>query len=656
MTARVSMFLLAFGTLVCPSAHAQDSSPASSTTTNAAVARADAADSPAPQTPAAVAAKTNAPTFEVRSYELVGNSILSQEVLEGILTNALGPNVTFDQIRNALSDLQLAYRERGYPTVAVTLPEQQLTNATVRVRVTEGRLAEIEVVGNRYFSSSNVVRALPSLRTNRLLNSLVFQRELDSANANRDRQIYPVLGPGPEGGTTALRLKVKDRSPLHGRFEVNNQATPGTPDLRMNLAGQYNNLWQHELQIGLQYSFTPEDLKDENRLPGHFLDQPLIANYSTYYRLPLGRPESVQEKINANTFEFGYSEVTHQFRLPPMSGRPELTFYASRSTVDTGAKFGPSQVVSQQTTNAPAGQTNATLTIFSQDSGRDLTLNENLGTRIMIPMSQSRAFSSTFTFGVDFRRYRLASFNTNNFHAVFAYSDPQLGSTNVTIPIDPSPQPIRTRAVDYLPFTFGLDFSSSDNHGGTTVSIGTSLNFSGLLSDDADFSKAAYSTNAKAGFSTISVGLTREQRFYQEWTLLFRANGQLASGALISNEQFGLGGTVGVRGYTEGEEYGDTGWRFLFEPRTPLFNLGLVDGTLPMWMRISVFSDYGERHLLESVKGKDKSLAMWGSGFSLVANIGHRYDARLTIAWPLLDTPLTRAGAARVYFGIGAQF
>ena len=108
------------------------------------------------------------------------------------------------------------------------------------------------------------MRALPSLHTNMLLNSHVLQRELDMANASRDRQIYPVIGPGPEPDTSELTLKVKDQLPLHARLELNNQATPGTPDLRANFSAQYDNLWDLEHQIGLQYSFSPEQFKNSD--------------------------------------------------------------------------------------------------------------------------------------------------------------------------------------------------------------------------------------------------------------------------------------------------------------------------------------------------------------------------------------------------------
>ena len=273
---------------------------------------------------------TNAgPRFAVNNYLVMGNSILPPEAIARAIANvdgAFGTNTSIDGIRATMTELQKAYRERGYVTVSVGLPQQKLTNATVKVQVTEGHLAAINVTGNRYYSSDNVMRALPSLHTNMLLNSHVFQRELDTANASRDRQIYPVIGPGPEPGTTELTLKVKDQLPLHARLEVNDQATPNTPDLRVNFSAQYDNLWDLDHQIGIQYNFTPEICKNSDPLLPPYnvtpLDDPLIANYSAYYRLPLGGYTSVEQQVDANPGSFGYNEITHQFQVPPPTGRP----------------------------------------------------------------------------------------------------------------------------------------------------------------------------------------------------------------------------------------------------------------------------------------------------------------------------------------------
>ena len=122
-------------------------------------------------------------------------------------------------------------------------------------------------------------------------------RELDIANQNRDRQIYPVIGPGPEPGTSALTLRVKDRLPIHGRLEVNNQTPPGTPEWRVNTSVQHRNLWQREHQAGLSYGFAPEAMKLEAPNPDFLLNRPQVAFYGGYYRLPFGHQESVEEQV-----------------------------------------------------------------------------------------------------------------------------------------------------------------------------------------------------------------------------------------------------------------------------------------------------------------------------------------------------------------------
>jgi hemolysin activation/secretion protein/AraC-like DNA-binding protein len=620
----------------------------------------------------AVAAKskknpaTNAgPVFKVEKYLVSGNTILAPVELGHILTNtpdAFGTNVTFADIRGALGELQMAYRERGFVTVSVGLPPQKLTNATVKIKVTEGRLSAINVKGNNWYSTENVLRSLPGLHTNMLLNSHVFQRELDNANANRNRQIYPVIGPGLDPGTSELTLKVKDTLPLHARIEINDLQTPGTPQSRLAFNAQYDNLWQLEHQLGVNYSFSELAYKTTDNYHFSPLDDPLIANYGAYYRMPLGKPEPVQAEVDKSSGSFGYNEVTHQFSLPPPSGRPELNVYASRSTSDTGTTFGPRNNI----ISTPL------LSIDSQDTGQNVTLNEGLGGKFSFPLPVLEKISSTFSLGIDFKRYQTTSFNTNNFYATTVITNsqgvPQVISSTVS-----SPQPTRYSSVDYFPINFGINSSRPDAWGSTTFNAQMNYNIgtlSGSLSqlaycagyqavytNAAGASKTNSLNTAKNNYYTVQAGATREQRIYKDWTVLLHADGQWASCPLFSNEQYAMGGSSGVRGYEDGEVYGDTGWKVSFEPRTPMISIGMVDGDIPFWLRASVFMDYGQTYLLQQVSAASStSEKFWGYGGSLTANIGNHLDGRLTVAFPLISSALTPAESVHVYFGVGAQF
>jgi hemolysin activation/secretion protein/AraC-like DNA-binding protein len=602
---------------------------------------------PATKAPSA-ATSTNAPNaFEVKGYELEGNTLLPASVTAPLLQKHTGKAVTFDTIRQALSDLQLAYRDRGFVTVAVALPPQQLTNGIVHINVTEGRLVEIIVEGNRFFSSNNVRRALPSLRTNIILNSLIFQQELDRANGNRDRQIYPVINPGPEPGTSALELKVKDRLPLHGRVELDNYSTPGTPELRANAAVQYNNLWNLEHQAGLQYSFSPEDYKDGS-FP--FYDLPLIANYSAFYRMPLSAVNGPAQPRDYQLNDFGYDEVTHRFRPPPATETSELLFYASRSSVDTGHKLQSESLTPP--TIPPEGALQVQDRIFS----RSLDVTENIGGRWSTPLPDLGPMRSSLSVGPDYKNFRVQSAQDRTFQATIYV--PSVGQTGPPFTEFPSPPTSSSRSifnsVQYFPLTLGWDASARDKWGSTSFNLSQSANYGGLLDDADAFRAVAGSRKANGNYYILIAGLTREQKLIGDWGLRLHADGQWANQPLISNEQFALGGLAGVRGYRDGEEYGDTGWRVQFEPHTPVMTVGVVNG-VPVTARLFTFVDYGERYLLDPGP-REERVQMLGLGGGLDSSIGSHVDFRIAIGVPALDVPTRDTGAARAYFSFAAQF
>ena len=588
----------------------------------------------------AAAGKTNAPGFEVAGYLVEGNSVLPDEQLNVIFSKYTGPAISIDQIRAGLGELQLTYREYGYVTVGVALPRQQVANGIIRVQVTEGRLGEITVVGNRYFSADNVRRALPGLVTNVLPNTKWLQPEIDRANANPDRQIYPKILPGAIPGTSTLMLQVEDQLPLHGHLEFNDKATPDTPRTRIDSALQYNNLWQFNHQVGVGYTFSPQAMKPDDYGP-QFYDQPAVASYSGYYRIPFGAPASLRETYEHMPVNFGYDEATHRFNLPPLTGSPEFILYASRSTTDTGVRYGPVNTITDT----------STVITTSQDAERDPTATANIGARVILPLQEWQGFQSSFSAGFDFKSYQLQTLLTHSTTVSFLSNIPP---TNITVSI---PTYAANWAV-YAPLTAGWSGSRVDALGSSSFGLNGSLYLAMLSSSDARIQALAGSTEAGGNYATLNFNLGREQKLPWNWTLLARADGQWSSKPLISNEQFALGGVSSVRGYYEGDEQGDSGWSASLEARTPFFKtqVATLDDFVPTWLRGSVFVDYGQRYLLDPSPGVSRVRSLMGSGFGLSANINNHFEARINVAWSVFDSPNTHAGLPFVHFAFGAQF
>lgn len=607
-------------------------------------------------------AATNAgPRFEVRAYEITGGTLLSTETLTSIFTKYTGTNVGVADIIKAGEELQLEYRDRGYPTVNVTIPPQQITNGLVKIRVFQGQLSNITVANNHYFSSNNIMRALPSLAPGIILNGPVFQAEVDRANANQDRQIYPQIEPGPEPNTTELVLKVKDQLPLHGKVELNNQNSPDTPDLRINTSVAYNNLWQYEHSLGVQYSFSPEREKTGDQWD--FYDKPLIANYSAFYRMPLGNPDSVSDVV-AGPGNFGYDEATRKFQLPAPSGRPELNMYASRSTIDTGV---------MTLFNGNIFNTNGTI-LDRKDVQQDLTVNENIGSRLSVPIRGTEKFQSGFSAGLDYKTYDLNSSKTNffivsNFVTNFSTTPPTVTKRVQTVV---SPVPTTQKHLDYLPLALRYDASLKDSRGTTAFGIGLSWNiwFQGPGSPASTntvgtntvvtpafnaVQRITGSREASGDWFIITPSLSRDFIFRTNWMLSLRIDGQWANEPLISNEQFGAGGVNSVRGYAEGEVFGDTGWHVSGDIKTPPVIVGNAYGNEKLTLRGFLYMDYAEVYLLDP-KGRQDRTPLWGTGFGGAISVGPHWDARLLFSWPLEDTPTTRAFQPRFNFGLTGQF
>jgi hemolysin activation/secretion protein len=625
------------------------------------------------------------PRFEVKHYDIIGNTVLPPATLARSVTNIdgdFGTNVSFGGIHAAVTELQKAYRLRGYVTVSVGLPQQKLTNATVKIQVTEGRLEAINVKGNHYFSSNNVMSVLPSLHTNIILNAQILQAELNRANGNHNRQIYPVIGPGPDPGTSELTLKVKDELPLHAKVELNNESSPGTPDLRVNTSAVYENLWQSENALGLQYSFSPEQYKSTSPYAEqayakqgpnnpysqqynsanrwNFYDLPTVANYSTFYRLPLGAPVAIGDEMASQPGSFGYDEATRKFNLPSPSGQPDLTFFASRSTIDGGL------VTTTPDTFLFFNPSNNT-SLVQRTVQQDLTVNNDAGFRLNIPLPAKDDFNSSVSGGLDLKNYQLTSFAINGF-TDFAGEIDNVNGSAITNPIVSQsfiPVPTTVNRLNYLPLALRYDANLQDAWGLTTWGLGLSANTwysastttstGSSLSGRQSLQTMTGSAQSTGYWVILNPSFSQEFSIHTNWILTARADGQWASEPLISNEEFGIGGVNSVRGYHEGDVFGDNGWHVSLDQKTPPALIGMVDGTLPLVVSGTVYMDYA-RSMLIDPRGRPAGTSLWSTGFGAVASIGSHWESRFLFSLPLLDSPDESKYHPFFNFSLTAQF
>lgn len=114
----------------------------------------------------------------------------------------------------------------------------------------------------------------------------------------------------------------------------------------------------------------------------------------------------------------------------------------------------------------------------------------------------------------------------------------------------------------------------------------------GVSSRNRDRDFEAYRADADADASYLYLrGSGQWTRSWKDWTFLIRGEAQLASGALLSSEQLGLGGMRTVRGYREREFLADSGWWGSLEARTPAWRAPV--GSQELSAQALFFLDHG---------------------------------------------------------------
>lgn len=499
--------------------------------------------------------------FDIFEYVVEGNTLLPDTAIEKAVYPFLGEGKSIKDVEGARERLEAAYREAGYMTVLVNIPEQRVTQGVVQLKVVQGEVGRLRVTGSRYYSLGYIRDTVPSLAEGTVPNFPEVQKQLARLNSTQDRRVTPVLKAGKQPDTVDVELKVADTLPLHGSIEYNNRHSMSSPNDQMIAQLSYNNLWQRDHTLSLQYQAAPKRASDAKLA---VLSYSIPADDGTFYSM-----------------------------------------YAVRSRSDS-------------TTEVPTGPANSLI------GNGDI-----VGLRVVRPLPGGEGFNQSVTFGIDYKKSKDRATTA--------------GFTNYA-------------PVAYTPLS--LAYTAIQQGEGRAISqFDSSMSFliDGFRANQQQFADSRY--GARPDYMTLRSGLLRAQPLYAGWLLVGKIDGQLASGPLISNEQYSAGGADSVRGYKESEASADVGVRGMFELRTP----SLIDGTPPSALYLLAYWEGAHLRKKEPLPGEQLrfNLASAGLGLRLVAYRGLSLD--LDWARPLKDGPIldpasghtaTRAGDSRVLFRV----
>jgi hemolysin activation/secretion protein len=512
-------------------------------------------------TPLCVADTDATPRFDVWEFQVEGSTLLDAAAIGRTVYGFLGPERTIDDVEGARSALESAFRDAGYGTVLVNIPEQDVENGVVRLEVIEGKVERLHVVGSRYFALGRIRASVPALAAGRVPVLPKVQEQLSKLNrVTPDRVVTPVLKPGRRTGDVEVELQVEDKLPLHGSVELNDQFTRDTTRTRLNASLRYDNLWQREHSLGISYQLTPQDPQEVKVLSGTYLMRPAWTDAL-------------------------------------------IALYAVKSDSD---------VVTLSGTGGGVGV---------------LGKGVITGARFVKPLPVVSGIFHNFTAGLDYK----------DFEDTIAPT----GDDGFVTPIS------------YVKFVAGYGGFKSFERTTFNYNLETNFGVRAFGNTEKEFENKRF--QAKPNFVLMRTNARLEAPAPRESLVRAEVAGQVASGAIISNEQFNLGGIDSVRGYVETQVLVDDAVQGRLEWVSPSLSRHVGLDWLTQF-NFLVFGDAAHGRTLDPLPGQAASANLAGIGLGLEIDTSVGIGSNIAWAYPLIGNGDIRPGESRLHFGFAYEF
>jgi hemolysin activation/secretion protein len=190
--------------------------------------------------------------------------LLDDETFRNRIEPYLGEPLRESGLKRLLVTINLFYAANDKPFVSASVPAQDITDGMLRILVVEGRVEQVKVEGNRYFSDDQYIAAL-GLHPGDPLQKSQLDTNIAWINRNPFRAAAVVAAPGELFGGTNLIVRANERYPLRFYANADNTGSPNTGEERLGVGVN----WGNAFGLGHQLNYQLTSSTDFDRSIGH---------------------------------------------------------------------------------------------------------------------------------------------------------------------------------------------------------------------------------------------------------------------------------------------------------------------------------------------------------------------------------------------------
>lgn len=225
----------------------------------------------------------------------------NERVLMALLEPYLGRELSLKDIEKIKNTIISYYRDNHYLLVGVSIPNQEISDGTLRLHLIEGKLGEINVIGNEWFPSK-VIKKYISIEKDSRINDQVLRQDIDFINRNPFRTVQPIFSEGKTPGTTNLDLCVNDYRYI--RFFTGSQNN-GIKELDQERIFAGLN-WGYAFGCDQLLSYQYTASYDFTKFQAHTIDYKIYLPWKNVFNI-FGGYSQVNAYIPGQTHSQGYS-------------------------------------------------------------------------------------------------------------------------------------------------------------------------------------------------------------------------------------------------------------------------------------------------------------------------------------------------------------
>lgn len=206
-----------------------------------------------------------APRFTVNAFDFVGNTIYTQRQLKQLTERYIDLELNLYDLNRAADTVTRLYRENGYPIARAIIPAQKVANGIVRIEVIEGRISQVNIVGNDRYPAELIAARLSNLPRSEIITLPSLERSLLLMNDLPGLSARATLAPGAEFGTTDMVIRAEEKA-VNGSIAFDNHGRKETGETRIDAGIDINNPFGIGDQINARAIRTRHDLLSFGRV------------------------------------------------------------------------------------------------------------------------------------------------------------------------------------------------------------------------------------------------------------------------------------------------------------------------------------------------------------------------------------------------------